>query len=124
MKNKSFIIYSTLFLMFIFTISAFANKSSVKIDAPDSAKNGEIITIKITVSHSANNFFHHTNWVYVKVNGKEIARWDFSASDRPETEVFTKEVSFKVENSVTIEAEANCNVHGSAGKAEKKIDVK
>ena len=124
MKNKSFIIYATLFLLFISAISAFANKSSVTIDTPDSAKKGEIITIKITVSHSANNFFHYTDWVYVKVNGKEIARWDFSANDRPETEVFTKEVSFKVENPITIVAEANCNVHGSAGKAEKKIDVK
>lgn len=101
----------------------FADKSSTKIEAPDNVKKGSTITIKITVTHSGNNFFHYTNWVYVNINGKEVARWDYSSSDRPENEIFSKEIKYTVNEPITIEAEANCNLHGSKGKSVKKIEV-
>lgn len=103
---------------------AFANKSSVEISAPVAVKKGSTVTIKITVSHKGNNFMHYTNWAYINVNGKEAARWDFSSGKRPENEVFTREITYAANAPLVIEAEANCNIHGSAGKKSAKVAVK
>jgi len=107
----------------LFAAPLFANKSSVKIDAPDKAVKGTVATIKLTISHKGNNLFHHTEWVYVKIDGKEIARWEYSFTNLPEDSVFVKEVEYTVNDTITIEAEASCNIHGSAGISEKKIEA-
>jgi len=95
----------------------FANKTSVEIKAPESVKKGSEVTVTINVSHSGNNRFHHTEWVYVKADGKEIARWTFTGSDLPENENFTREVKLTVKADTVIESEGNCNRHGSNGVA-------
>ena len=101
-----------------------ANKSAVTIEAPDQATKGTEITIKIHVTHSANNFFHYTNWVKVMVNGKEAAFWEYSAGNRPEDAKFTKEIKLTINAPMEIVAEANCNLHGSQGPAKKTISIK
>jgi desulfoferrodoxin (superoxide reductase-like protein) len=113
-----------LFFLIFFTGTAFANKTSVTIEAPDSAKQGTEISIKINVAHRGNNFVHYTNWVYVKANDKEIARWEFSVGNRSEAENFSREVKYTVTGPVEIIAEGNCNIHGSNGQAALKINVK
>lgn len=123
MSGKYFYITGVLFFICLLSFPAFADKSSVSIDAPDTAEKGSEIIIKITVTHNGNNLFHHTDWVYIKVNGSEIARWDFKFNDLPENEVFTREVKYTVQGPLTIEAEANCNLHGSKGTAVKKVIV-
>lgn len=107
----------------LFSVNAFANKTSVTIEGPESAVKGSEVTIKINVRHDGNNFFHYTKQVYVKANGKEIARWDFSATSRPENEVFTKEVKLTITEPTEIAAEGVCNIHGSDGPAVLKIRV-
>ncbi|MEJ2589405.1 MAG: desulfoferrodoxin family protein [Deltaproteobacteria bacterium] len=103
---------------------AWANKSWVEIEAPNQVAKGSEVVIKIKVGHSANNFFHYTDWVVVKANGKEIARWEYSAMDRPEAENFTKEVKVTADKDLEIEAQANCNLHGSQGLSKRIIFVK
>ncbi len=73
--------------------------------------------IKIHVFHKGDNFLHYTDWVDVKINGKPVQRWEFSSSKRPEAENFTREVTYKLTEPITIVAEANCNTHGSEGPA-------
>jgi desulfoferrodoxin (superoxide reductase-like protein) len=125
MIKKYGLIISAVFILSLLAVPLFANKTSVTIDAPDNALRGGVITIKITATHDGNSFFHYTNWVYIKVNGKEIARWDFSSSKRPENGVFTKEATYVIFNGpVVIEAEGNCNIHGSAGIATKEVKIK
>ena len=99
----------------------FANKTSVEIKAPESAKKGSEVTVTINVSHSGNNRFHYTDWVYVKADGKEIVRWTFTGSNLPENENFTREVKVKVNADTIIEAEGNCNRHGNNGAATTTI---
>jgi desulfoferrodoxin (superoxide reductase-like protein) len=117
-------------IMFLFPVYflslgiAFASKSSVSLTVPESVSKGTEITIKVNVTHSGNNMFHYTNWVFVKVNGKEVARWDFSSSKTPESENFTREIKYTVNESAQIEAEANCNIHGSTGIAKASIAAK
>ena len=113
------------FLVCFMAYPAFANKSSVTIDAPDKAVKGSVIKIKLTVNHNGNNFIHHTDWVYLKINGKEIQRWKFSAFNLPESENFSREFEYTAEESGTLnlEAEADCNLHGSVGKVEKEIKI-
>ncbi len=123
MLKKYSLIFLTVILLILLSAPVSANKSSAAIEAPDNAANGTVITIKVTVTHKGNSFFHYTNWAYVKVNGKEIARWDFTSGKRPESEVFSREVKYTVEGPMTIEAESNCNLHGSAGTASKKVEV-
>jgi desulfoferrodoxin (superoxide reductase-like protein) len=94
---------------------AFADKSSVAISAPESAAPGSEITIQVTVTHSANNFIHYTDWLTVTADGKEIARRNYTWNNKPEDKVFTKEIKYSVMDSVEITAEAHCNMHGSKG---------
>ena len=79
--------------------------------------------IKVTVTHSANSVFHYTEWLWVQVNGKEVARWDFG-SKKPEDATFTREIKVKVDGDLEIKAKANCNMHGSANEATAKVTAK
>ena len=108
-----------------FSISspAWANKAETKIEVQESADKGSEITIKVTVTHSANSAFHYTEWLWVQVNGKEVARWDFG-SKKPEGATFTREIKVKVEGDLEIKAKANCNMHGSANEAVVKVTAK
>ena len=104
--------------------TSYANKSSVAISAPEAATKGSEVLVKLTITHSANSFFHYTNWVTLKVNGREFSRWDFTSGNRPEAAVFSREVKIPVNEPMELIAEANCNMHGSAGPANWKISLK
>ncbi|MFO7987406.1 MAG: desulfoferrodoxin family protein [Desulfatiglandaceae bacterium] len=106
------------------TSVVWADKSSVEIEAPNQAAKGSEVVVKLNVSHSANNFIHYTDWVVVKANGEEIARWEYSAMGKPEGENFTREVNITVTEDTEIEAQAHCNMHGSAGVSNRIIFVK
>ncbi len=116
-----------LFCFFLFSVAlvptAKADKSAVTIAAPGTAPKGSEVTVKLSVTHSGNSRFHYTNWVVLKANGKEIARWDFTGSKRPEAEAFTREAKITVNETMELTAEANCNLHGSKGPASWKISV-
>ncbi len=103
--------------------SAFADKTSVAISAPASAAPGSEITIRVTATHSANNFLHYTDWLSITANGKEIARWDFTRSKRPEDSVFTREIKYTLNENAEIKAEGHCNMHGSKGPAAAQVSV-
>ena len=124
MKKFGKILFCLMVVVLLSSGYALADKSAVTINAPESAAKGTEVTVKLNVAHSGNNMFHYTKWVYIKVNGKEIARWDFSATKTPELENFTKEVKFTVTEPAQIEAEASCNIHGSAGIAKAVIALK
>jgi hypothetical protein len=59
----------------------------------------------------------------VKVNGREVGKWEFSFYRLPENENFTREVSYTVDGPLTITAEGHCDIHGSEGKVEKTVAV-
>ena len=103
---------------------AFANKASTSIEAPQTVQKGSEVTIRVTVTHKGNSFFHYTKALQVIVNQKEIARWDFASGQRPEAEVFTREVKIIALEDLEVTAEAHCNIHGSTGPATVKISVK
>jgi len=115
-----------IFISCISSGAAFADQSSVLLEAPNSVERGTEITIKAHVKHSANNFFHYTKWVSIKVNDEEIARWDYGMykNKRPEAKNFTKEIKCIVTDDVIIQAEASCNIHGSKEKAIMKVFIK
>jgi desulfoferrodoxin (superoxide reductase-like protein) len=103
---------------------ATANQSSVAIEAPQSVQKGEELTIRVTVTHSANTSLHYTEWLKVTVNQKEVARWDYTGNNRPEAAVFTKEIKLKATENMEITAQASCNIHGSKGPGMVKVTVK
>ena len=118
-------LFAGLIVLFLITApSVFANKSSVSVDAPESAARGSKITIKINVEHDGNSILHYTKWVYVMINGEEIERWDYTWRKRPEAENFTKEITYTVNEPIEIVAESSCNTHGSKGIVIKKVLVK
>jgi desulfoferrodoxin (superoxide reductase-like protein) len=120
-----FILISTVFgLCFLIPLDRVcADESSVTIEAPATATRGEEITIKVTALHDANNFFHYTDWLYIMVNDKEVARWDYTWRKRPEGKRFTKEITYTVTDPLEIQAEAHCNLHGSTGPKTLKVSV-
>jgi desulfoferrodoxin (superoxide reductase-like protein) len=111
-------------MVLVYGGNVWANKSATSIDVPESVLKGSEITIRVRVTHNANNFIHHTKWLQVMVNGKEIARWDYTMGHRPEGATFTKEIKYKAEGDIEIKAEASCNIHGSAGPSTVKVLVK
>lgn len=114
----------TVGLLGAMAVPAMANKASVRIEAPSEVTPGSTITIKLHVMHNGNNWFHYTNWVQVSINNSELKRWDFSRSNRPENENFTRTVTYEVTGPLEITAEANCNLHGSAGPATLSVKLK
>jgi len=105
------------------SVPAIANKSAVRIVAPETAAAGEVITIELHVSHQGNNFFHYTNWVNILVNGQEVQRWTYSAGNRPESENFILKLPHTLTEPIEIQAEANCNIHGSNGPSQANVGL-
>lgn len=101
-----------------------ANKTAVTIQGPGEVSRGSDVILRITVTHNDNTPIHYTDWVYVMVNNKEVARWTYSAFKRPESGTFIKEVTIKATDSLEVKAEGNCNLHGSAGPATFRISLK
>lgn len=121
MKKKTVLF---LFLFPVLSAVLLANRTAVALAGPDSVAAGTEVTITIQVTHSGNSEAHYTNWVSVKADGKEIARWDFTASNRPESENFSRTVKYTVSEPVEITAQGNCVRHGSRGPAVLKIGLK
>jgi desulfoferrodoxin (superoxide reductase-like protein) len=107
-----------------YAVPALADQSAVTIEAPEQAAKGSEVLVKLKVTHSANSFFHYTNWVHAKVNGKDTFLRDYSMTNRPESANFSLEFKLVVNEPLEITAEANCNLHGSKGPASKKIGLK
>jgi len=118
---------SLIFLVVVLLLNGqdvWGNKSATSIEVPENISRGSEITFRVTVTHNANSFIHYTKWLQIMINGKEIARWDYTMGNRPEGATFTKEIKYKAEGDIEIKAEASCNIHGSAGPATVKVLVK
>jgi desulfoferrodoxin (superoxide reductase-like protein) len=124
MKKHFLHVFAVSLITILFSVPVLANKTAVSIEAPASAQKGTVVTVKINVTHSGNSSMHHTEWVYVKVNDREVARWEFTKGVLPENENFTREIKVKADGPLSIEAQGNCNIHGSAGKVTCKVAVK
>ncbi|MFP4023350.1 MAG: desulfoferrodoxin family protein [Thiohalospira sp.] len=111
------------FVIMLLSFNASADETSVKIKAPEKAEKNSEVTIKIEVTHDGNSFLHHTNWVWVKVNGTEYKKWEYGGFSKPDDEYFTLEFKMKIKETTTIEAKGNCNMHGSKGSEKVKIIV-
>lgn len=107
----------------LFPGAVLANKSAVSIEAPPTATAGSEVVITLTVTHNANSFFHYTNWVRLDADGKTVGRWEYTKDNRPDAAMFKKEIKVKVTGTTELVAEANCNLHGSAGPAKAVIKV-
>jgi desulfoferrodoxin (superoxide reductase-like protein) len=123
MKLKSIVQSIAVLAIFLsFSTGVFANKTGVKIIAPEKAAKGTEVTIKIEVTHMGNTKGHYTDWVVVKINGKEYKKWEYKPESLPEDQNFVIEFTIKVEENLEIIAEGNCNKHGSKG--ENKVTIK
>jgi desulfoferrodoxin (superoxide reductase-like protein) len=112
MKKNLFILFTLLCFAFA---NAMANKTSTEVKAPAEAKKGTEVTIMIKVDHSANSKSHHTDWVVLRINGKEIKRWTYDKNNLPPDSVFTLEYKYVAGEDLNIETEGHCNMHGSKG---------
>ena len=110
-------------LLFVCAGPALANKSAVRLEAPVSAAQGEKITITLFVTHSGNNFLHHTKQVSLTINGKEMARWEFGWTSTPEAAEFSRSFEYVMDGPITLESTASCNVHGSANTATATVGL-
>lgn len=111
---KKLILLTTALLMFC-GLNLMANKTSVEIKAPATVKKGSEVTIIINVTHKGNSKMHFTDWVTLKLNGKEIKKWAYTKESLPSSENFTLEYKMTVTEDGTVEAEGHCNLHGSTG---------
>jgi len=123
MKKISLLVLTLMFVSFAGI--ALANKTTVKITIPAQVKKGSQITITINVMHKGNTPGHHTDWVYLKINGKEVKRWTYDKDHMPPDGNFTLLYTYvATDNILNVEAAGDCNIHGSAGpaKATAKIE--
>ncbi len=112
-----------LVVSFFWVQPAWADKAKVVIEAPETARYGEQVVIKIHVSHSANNFLHFTEKAYLKINNIKLVHWKYDLIKRPSAALFTIEHTIEVKENLTLEAAASCNVHGSAGLVKAQIKM-
>jgi len=87
---------------------------------------GNEIQIQVTVTHNANSFLHHVEWVNLVINDLQSYHWAYAARDLPPAETFRKVVKYRVPSieKIRIEAEAYCIRHGSSGKISELVTVK
>lgn len=123
MKKRMLLALWCITVVLVLPGTVLADKSSVSIEAPATATRGSDAVIKLTVTHSGNSFLHYTDWVRLDGNGKTVAKWEYTRSNRPEAATFTKEIKINVVTTMELLAEANCNLHGSAGPAKTIIRV-
>ena len=123
MKNQMLKTLFSVALVLIIPVSAMANKTSVELTAPEKAEKGSEVTVVIHVKHMGNSATHFTDWVSVKINGKEVKRWEYNKKERPEAGNFTLEYKFVLNEKSKIVVQGNCNKHGSAGPKEVVIDL-
>ncbi|HJZ40473.1 MAG TPA: desulfoferrodoxin family protein [Bacteroidales bacterium] len=113
----------TLIALFcLFLTGVWANKTSVEIKAPVEVKAGDEVTIILNVSHNGNSKSHHTDWVYLKINGKEVQRWKYDKTSLPPDGNFSVEFKTVATGAMVIEAQGDCNIHGSKGV--KSLNIK
>lgn len=124
MKTKALKGFLVVVLFSFLSVSAMANKTSIEVTAPEQAEKGSEVTLTITVKHMGNTTAHFTDWVSVKINGKEVKRWKYDKKERPEAGNFTLEYKFVLNEKSKIEVQGNCNKHGSSGAKKIEIDVK
>ena len=91
--------------------------------APNADK-GDMVTVQVHVTHCCNNKDHHVNWVSFAINGHEMQRWVYEDDNLPPNPDFTVEYTFNIAKTSRLTAEANCNLHGSAGPATARIAVR
>jgi desulfoferrodoxin (superoxide reductase-like protein) len=123
MKNRIIGMFITAMIIMFSSAATFANKTSVTIDAPKTAKKGSEISITLNVNHMGNTSFHFTDWVVLKINSIEVKKWSYTSSSLPPSENFTLTFKFIVTEDLIIQAEGNCNMHGSAGWATANVKV-
>ena len=111
-------------LLLITSASLLANKTSVEVKAPAEIKKGTEVTLVLSVFHNGNSKSHHTDWVELKINGKEVKKWQYDKDNLPPAGDFVLEYKYVVTENLNIEAQGHCNIHGSAGinKATVKIN--
>lgn len=121
MRSLGLALISCLLILLGTAHLASADKSAVSISAPEAAAKGQEVSVRITVTHSANSPFHYTQWLKVWANGKEIASFTYNGNQLPEGATFTKELKTRITEDTEIKAEASCNIHGSKGPQTFKI---
>jgi desulfoferrodoxin (superoxide reductase-like protein) len=119
---KKFLLFLSV-LLFISAMKLVANKTSVEIKAPAEVKNGSEVTLVINVMHKGNSKSHFTDWVVLKINGKEVQRWKYDKNTLPAGENFTLEYKFMASENITVECQGHCNLHGSTGTKNATIKV-
>ncbi len=108
-------------LIFLFTLlcltftAAVPNKTSTEVKAPGEVKKGTEITIVINVAHTANSKGHYTDWVVLRINGKEEKKWTYNKNNLPPSNEFTLEYKIIAGEDLNIETQGHCNIHGSKG---------
>ena len=111
-------------MVFIISSAAFANKSAVTIStSAQKVKKGTEVTITLNIAHKGNSKMHHTDWVSLKINGKEVKKWNYDKKNLPTAGEFTLTYTFVADEALKIEAQSDCNLHGSAGIASASVTI-
>jgi len=100
-----------------------ANKTSVEVKAPAEIKKGTEVTLVLSVLHKGNSKSHHTDWVILNINGKEVKKWPYDKDSLPPGGDFILEYKYVVMENLTVEAQGHCNLHGSAGISKTTVKV-
>jgi hypothetical protein len=71
-KKRGLFMIQFLMVLLLWAEVALANKASVSNEAPAESTKGSEITIRLTITHSVDNRFHHVEWGQPILNNNEI----------------------------------------------------
>ncbi|MBU7013772.1 MAG: hypothetical protein HXS52_02385 [Theionarchaea archaeon] len=100
-------------------IPVYAGVPIVQIQAPRQVTAGDEITLKIMITHEANDSDHHINYVWLYQNDRIVKEWVWTVSDFITEDQFTLEYTTVLNEDTVFIAKAHCTLHG-----DKKITFK
>ncbi|MBU6998304.1 MAG: hypothetical protein HXS41_05270 [Theionarchaea archaeon] len=100
-------------------VPVFAGVPIVQIQAPRQVTEGDEVTLKIMITHEANDSDHHINYVWLYQNDRIVKEWVWTTSDFIKDDQFTLEYTTVLTEDTVFIAKAHCTLHG-----DKKITFK
>ncbi|WP_158308902.1 desulfoferrodoxin family protein [Methanocella arvoryzae] len=91
---------------------ASADRAEVDVDAPDTARPGETVQVKLNVHHEDSAPGHYVDSVKLYDGDRLLKEWTYDNSNFERAEEWSVTYTGSFDRDVNLRAVVNCNLHG------------